>query len=400
MGKPAAVAATGRLETSSPGRHNVVMKRLAITTAGWLLFWGWSVPAFGWSHQQHILMVRLSAARLIADPATPPALAAFLKANLSADDLTPAALERLAVTDVVGDDPDGVAHGLDRWVTVPDQVRRKPEGQVKLQPYDAIEDVMHNLGAESFNHGDHLYHDDLSGKPDFVRDVPNDPHDPRYRRGGFVPLRAQECYANLVNAIKLGDVPGQLKWAGYLAHYLQDSTQPQHATVDTKSIAYLAGRVPGVPAAASRPANGAIAAGRLPKGMNPHTDMEYTLFASAAEPLGKWRRASWAELQSALAKPTPMANAHPLPAGADGVFQLDLMVLSDSYDALPLVGRAAAEAYRTGTFDPAAFYAHAGPVDGRETTVVQLMADRNAAAVRQVELLYRAAWGQGVDEKH
>ncbi len=353
-----------------------------------------AAPAFGWSHQQHILMVRLTATRLLADPATPPALSAFLRANLSADDLTPAALQRLAVTDVVGDDPNGVAHGLDRWVTMPDQVRRTAEGQAKLEPYGATEDSMHNLGAESFNGGDHQYHDDGSGKPDFLTAIPFDARDPRYRRGGFVPLRAQECYAKLVNAIRANDGPGTMRWAGYLAHYFQDSTQPHHATVDTKSIAYLAGQVPGVPAAASRPANGAIAAARLPKGMNPHTDMEYTLFGSAAEPLATYRRVYWDQLQSALATPNPLSAVHPVPAGADGVFRLDLMVLSDSYDALPLVGRAAAAAYRTGTFDAAAFYGHAGVVDGHETTVAKLMGDRNAAAVRQVELLYRAAWAE------
>ncbi len=349
-----------------------------------------AAPAFGWSHQQHILMLRLTAARLLADPATPPPLAAFLRGNLDPADLTPAACERLAVTDVVGDDPNAVAHGLDRWATVPDQVRRKPEGKTKIEPYAATEDSMHNLGAESFDAGDHVYHDDLSGKPDFAAAVPFDVRDPRYRRGGFVPLRAQECYVNLVNAIKSGDAAGQVKWAGYLAHYVQDSTQPQHATVDTKSVAYLAGHVPGVPAAASRPANVGLAEARLPKGINPHTDMEYTLFASAQEPLATYRRAYWAALTSDL----PTAAVHPVPPNAmgDGVFRLDLMVLSDSYDALPLVGRAAAAAYRTGTFDAAAFYGHAGTVDGHATTVAALMGDRNAAAVRQVELLYRSAW--------
>jgi hypothetical protein len=354
-------------------------------------------PAWGWSHQQHILLTRLTAVRLLADPATPPPLAAFLRANLDPADLTPAALERLAVSDVVGDDPNGVARGLDRWVTVPDQVRRQPAGQAKLEPYGATEDSMHNLGAESFNHGDHLYHDDGSGKPDFAHDIPFDVHDARYRRGGFVPLRSQECYVKLVDAIKANDAAGQLRWAGYLAHYLQDSTQPQHATTDTKSVAYLAGQVVGVPAAASRPSNVGVAEARLPKGMNPHTDMEYTLFASSDEPRATYRRAYWRELQSALRDPPPpLAVAHPVPANAtvDGVFRLDLMVLSDSYDALPLVGRAAAAAYHTGTFDPAAFYGYAGSVDGRDTTVVQLMADRNAAAVREVALVYRAAWAE------
>ncbi len=90
----------------------------------------------------------------------------------------------------------------------------------------------------------------------------------------------------------------------------------------------------------------------------------------------------------------PLAAAHPVPAGPDGVFRLDLTVLSDSYDGLPLVGHAAAAAYRTGTFDVAAFYGFAGRVDGDDTTVAELMGDRNAAAVRQVEVLYRAAWAE------
>ncbi len=349
-------------------------------------------PARGWSHQQHILMTRLTGERLLADPATPPPLAAFLRANLSAADLTPAALEQFAVTDVVGDDPNAVAHGLDRWATVPDQVRRKPEGKTVLQPYGATEDSMHNLGAESFDHGDHLYHDDGSGKPDFAADVPDDVHDPRYRRGGFVPLRAQECFTNLVNAIKADDAAGQVKWAGYLAHYVQDSTQPQHATVDTKSVSYLAGHVPGVPAAASRPTNVGLAEARLPKGINPHTDMEYTLFAAADEPRATGRRAYWAAVEHGLSADVPLARSHPLPAGPDGVFRLDLMVLSDSYDALPLVGHAAAAAYRTGTLDVSTFYGYAGRVDGTQVTVAELMGDRNAAAVRQVAVLYRAAW--------
>ena len=277
---------------------------------------------------------------------------------------------------------------------MPDQVRRKPEGKAILAPFGATEDQMHNLAAESFTPtGDHLYHD--GEKPDFAA-VPFDAGDARYRRGGYLPLRAQQCYVNLVNAIKVNDAGGQLRWAGYLAHYLQDSTQPQHTTVDTKSVAYLAGHVPGVPAAASRPSNVGLAEARLPKGVNPHTDLEYTLFASAAPPRAAFRRAYWDELSAALAAdpPPPLAGAHAVPANpmTDGIFRLDLMVLSDSYDGLPLVGRAAAAAYRTGTLDVPTFYGFAGNVDGRPTTVVKLMADRNAAAVRQVAAVYRSAW--------
>ena len=75
------------------------------------------------------------------------------------------------------------------------------------------------------------------------------------------------------------------------------------------------------------------------------------------------------------------------------------MVLNDSYDGLPLVGRAAAAGYRTGALDVTAFYGFAGTVDGRPTTVVGLMADRNAAAVRQVAVVFRSAWADAGDGK-
>ena len=346
--------------------------------------------ADAWSHQQHILMTRLTAARLLADPATPPPLAAFLRGHLDPADLAPAACERLAVTTVVGDAPDAVAHGLDRWATVPDQVRRTPAGRARIAPFDAVEDQMHNLAAEAFAPGDGRYHD--GAVPDLAHDVPNDPADPRFRRGGYLPLRTQQCYANLVNAIQAGDDAATLKWAGYLAHYVQDSTQPHHATADTKSATYLAGHVPGFPAAATRPGNDAVV--RLPAGVNPHTDLEYTLFASADEPRATFRRRYWAELSAALSAdpPPPMAAAHAVPTGPAGLFRLDLTVLHDSYAGLPLVGRAAAAAYRTGRLDVATFYGFAGDVAGRPTTVADLMADRNAAAVRQLAAVYRAAW--------
>ena len=74
--------------------------------------------------------------------------------------------------------------------------------------------------------------------------------DPRYQQAGMLPFRVEECYGKLVEQIRAGrlsDKPGQFprdehaaKWAGYLAHYVADNTQPQHATIDYKSQTYFA----------------------------------------------------------------------------------------------------------------------------------------------------------------
>ncbi len=68
----------------------------------------------------------------------------------------------------------------------------------------------------------------------------------------MLPFRVVDCYQNLVAEIRgnrLNDAPGQYPkddhaahWAGFLAHYLEDNTQPQHATIDYKSSAYFANK--------------------------------------------------------------------------------------------------------------------------------------------------------------
>src|SRR6185437_3081596 len=88
----------------------------------------------------------------------------------------------------------------------------------------------------------------LSHKPR-LSDFPRDMRDPRYLNGGMLPFRVKDCSDKLTELIrsgKLNEEPGQfprdesaVKWAGFLAHYAEDNTQPQHSTMDYKSATYF-----------------------------------------------------------------------------------------------------------------------------------------------------------------
>ena len=69
---------------------------------------------------------------------------------------------------------------------------------------------------------------------------------------------------DLIRQGRLVDKAGQFprdehasKWAGFLAHYLQDNTQPQHATEDYRSASYFSANPRSAP--------------------NVHADVEYRL---------------------------------------------------------------------------------------------------------------------------
>ncbi len=148
-----------------------------------------------------------------------------------------------------------------------------------------------------------------------------------------------------------------------------------------------------MPAAATRPSNRALAAYRLPKGIDPHGDVEFQLFQNTEEPRATFRKQFWtdlsADLQPGALQPIEAPPARP---GVGKVFLLDLAILSDSYDYLPLIGNAAQAAYATGTFDPEKFFPFEGEVHGQKLTIEQMIALQNAKAVLQVERVYRRAW--------
>jgi hypothetical protein len=65
-----------------------------------------------------------------------------------------------------------------------------------------------------------------------------------------------------------------------------------------------------------------------------------------------------------------------------------------SYDALPLIGRAAAQAGTKTPFDTEAFFRFRGQFMGREMSVLEMKAIQTAWAVRRIQTTWRRAWDE------
>lgn len=334
--------------------------------------------AGAWGTKEHIQMTRLAAERLIADPATPPDMVQWLQR------VTPGLLDINGERDYFLQERIGIApraaDGLPYWSTMPDilamAARDKP-----VRPFGLPERSLHFIDLELFmpDEADRVYADDLSHKPKLDR-FPRDMSDPRYQKAGMLPFRVEQCYREMVDALRIGrlhDKPGQYprdehaaRWAGFLAHYAADNTQPHHATIDYRSAAYF------------RDPN------QVP---NVHADFEHRLGDDDYEEYPELRRQFWAEFTKAL----DHVNG---PAVSDDPWQATLEVALISYDGLPLVGRAGAAAYAGAPdasprwFKADVFFHYRGTFRGQEMTLMQFKARQMAWAVRRIEHLWLAAW--------
>ena len=340
-----------------------------------------------WSNKEHIQLTRLAIERLVADPSTPPAMAAWLKSAggslLNADGERDYFLHQR-----VGLIPRAV-DGIPYWATMPDMAALTDQSYKTIEPFGVGERLLHYIDLEHFmpESKDRFYKNDLSHKPRF-EDVPRDLKDPRWKAAGFLPWRVEDCYKKLVAALRAGkltDASGQYprddhagKWAGYLAHYLEDNTQPQHATADYKSRFYFAG-----------PAS---------KSPNVHWDTEGRLMDDEFNDYMNLREEYWPMLVKMLeAEKDPIESNDPWVA----TMQVSLI----SYDALPLIGGAAMAGYKVGgtpeapqgaagTFNADSFFHFKGKYLGREMTFLEMKAFQHAWAAKRVMRLYRQAWDE------
>jgi hypothetical protein len=344
-----------------------------------------SGSAWGWSTKEHILLTRLAALRVLDDPQAPPEMKAWLREALPGlGDLE--AQKHYLLTARVGVFPRG-AEGIAFWAVVPDlqaliDSGSPPDRVKKVEPFAVGERSLHFIDVEMFmaDEARRRYRPDLSNKPR-AQDIPRDMNDPRYQRAGMLPFRVEQCYRQLVTSIRerrFVDKPGQFprdehasKWAGFLAHYAQDNTQPQHATEDYRSASYFSANPRSAP--------------------NVHADVEYRLVDDEFEDYPALRAEFWPLLIKAMEAEDPVQTDEPF----DGTVEVAL----SSYDALPLIGQAAVKAYgerptSQKAFDADTFYHFRGAVDGRETSVLEMKARQMAWGVRRTQRMWVRAWQQ------
>ena len=360
--------------------------RIAVLVA----FFTAAATARAWSNKEHVQLTRIAASGLIADPKTPPQMREWLKQ--ACPDLLNETQEReFFLKKRVGLIPRDV-DGLPYWTIVPDieaLIGGRGEGEKKVDPYGVGERLLHYVDLEYFQNDENRrrYRHDLKNKPErWVFDHFRSYNDGRWKQAGLLPFRVDQCYQQLVKSIrekKLVDKLGQFprdehatKWAGYLAHYLQDNTQPHHSTEDYRSRSYFSDKR-GAP--------------------NVHWDFEGRLVDDEANDYTKLREEFWGIF-------TRMLEEVEDPVDARDPWQATLEVALISYDALPLIGQAAMAAYnQKGTptepqgrhsndFDADKFFHYRGKFQDRDMTLMELKAHQMAWAVKRTQRFWRRAW--------
>ena len=347
-----------------------------------------AATSFAWGTKEHVQLTRLAASRLIADPATPPEMKNWLERNVPGPRDMAAEREYL-LHKRVGIIP-RAADGLPYWAVMPDLMINIEPNQ-KVAPYGVPERLLHYVDLEFFipDETKRDYRHDLSAKPKLA-DVSRDMKDKRYERAGMLPFRLEECYRKLVEqfrAARLDDKPGQfprdehaVKWAGYLAHYVQDNTQPQHASIDYKSQQYFADKR---------------------NAPNVHSEMEWRMVDDEHDDFQPLREAYWSQLEAQL-------QSAEAPDVSGDVWQGSVETSLAAYDALPLIGLAAMHAAgqggtpekpqgAAGKFDTVKFFQFKGSFRGREMTVSEMKAMQQALAVNRTAALWRRAWDEAAE---
>ncbi|MCC6239199.1 MAG: hypothetical protein IT448_02720 [Phycisphaerales bacterium] len=347
--------------------------------------------ASAWSTKEHILLTRLAVMRLLAEEQTPPAMKDWLRR------ITPGPLDEPSLHQWYMDSRQGVfprgEDGAPFWAVVPDLKALTSWPQETVAPWPVGERLLHFIDLEYFDPAQQT----PSSKPQYklggaakpeLSQIPRDPADGRYKQAGMLPFRIEQVYGKLVRSIRAGrltDAPGQFPrdehaahWAGFLSHYIADNTQPQHSSVDYKSRVFF-------PPGAHVP--------------NVHAQMEYILVDDERADFPELREQFWQLLQQKLTSVNDEATMDDLWVGS---VQTSLR----AYDALELVGAAAAAAWKRAegsdnpstpwVIDTTAFYNYRMTQNGVSVSLAEKKAELQALAVIRIAEHLRQAWDEAM----
>ncbi len=350
-------------------------------------------PSRAWSGKEHIQFTRLAMERILADPTTPQSLKDWIK-KVMPRVLDAAQEQAFFIAAKVGNTDGKELSGIEYWVVAPDLHAQKDAKGTLIQPFGVAELPMHFIDLELFMTGEkqRTYKHDLSSKPK-LQDIPNDMKDPRFLQAGMLPFSIERSYKNFVAAVKAGKLlpadpkstdldDNALRWAGYLLHYVQDNTQPQHATEDYKSESYFVEKF---------------------RGRNAHAEMEYRMVDDEKDNYPVLRAAYYPLFIHNIETMKDIGETKDL-------FKGTLQTSMDAYDALPLIGLAAMHASgQAGTpekptgkaknIDTVEFFKFRDKLRGKETSVLEMKAHQTALAVRRAEAILRQAWDEATQAK-
>jgi hypothetical protein len=235
---------------------------------------------------------------------------------------------------------------------------------------------MHYIDLELFNPDpkkrEFLIDGSAKVKPSYI---PRNKKDKRYLEAGFVTFRTEECYQQLIRSFTNSTTNEEIfLWLGYLSHYLSDSYQPYHSTIDYRGI---------------------NCPGNRERKYNFHFHMESTLFNDKRPEGQHLREDFWKEFEAKLSTSATLIKRQ---KKIDPYLQVQHALLS-GYDYLPMLCRAGDAAFEKGDFNPDAWFGYSEKVHGREMTVLQLKAARMAEATLVLKAIILQAWQQSGKQK-
>jgi hypothetical protein len=338
-----------------------------------------------WGSKEHILLTRLAMMRLVDDPRTPAGLKNWIQtADPQLGDM--AAAKDYFLTARIGIDTSKQI-GMPYWCTLPDA--RANDKKAVVAPFGMPERPLHFIDLEYLSRepDKRVYRHDLSNLPDITK-ASHDIADPNYKEAGALHFAVEHSYRQLVESFKAGrlmpakagDEDHALRWAGYLAHYVEDNTQPHHATQDYQSRTYFADR-------RSAP--------------NVHSEMEWRMNDDEKEAFPQLRADYWEAFVEQLDK------AEEPETDPNDLWLATLQVAAYSYANLPLIGEAAMAASgqggtpdkpegKAGPLSTERFFRFEGNGPDGKMSVLAMKAKQQAIAVKRVQRLFRQAW----DEAH
>ncbi len=354
------------LQPKSKSRAKALMASILVLL--WLVSWPPVTQA--WARKEHVFITRVAVKLLLDQASTPPALQALLREGLGNTDKI-ADLEKfvLEVEETLRLDA-----GLDLYSFRPDEL----VGLHSLVPgFDSTEEKMHYLDTDEFNpqRSRQVFAADGSNKV-LARSLPRNPRDPRYKSAGFVTFRAEQCYKSLIASLKTNYSNEQVfLWLGYLSHYISDSYQPYHSTIDYQGF------------------NCACNVAREPKHRF-HGDMEGLLFRDTRAGAEALRLQFWQYFQAALNRDIYGASKKRLDP-----YLVSQSALLSGYDYLPMLCRAGEVALAQGEFDADAWFNYSEMVGKHKLTLLELKAARMAEASLVLNRLILQAWQEAQQKK-
>lgn len=318
-----------------------------------------------WSYKGHILITRSAVKLIVDDPQAPVELKALLLEGLG----NPKKLEMLSEFVIGLQDLSRPDYGLDLYSFRPDELASVKSPVPAL---NSTEDKMHFLDMELFHPEPSKRHFNPTGAHKIrVKDLPRNPRDSRYKEAGFVTFRTESCYKNLTRTLANVQTSEEVfLWIGYLSHYLSDSYQPYHSTIDYRGH--------NCPCNQKREVKPDL-----------HSAMEGDLFRDE-RPVGRLlRERFWQYYQEALLSTEPVVHRRIDP------YDATVEALLSGYNYLPMMCGAAEASLAGGEFSLERWFDYSSEVGGRRVNMLQVKAIRMAQSAKMLKILILQAWEDG-----